>query len=660
MEKGCLIRKMTSIILATILSIVIGYAQPDINGGWEEARIGNFILGDIAYKLNPSIYLNPGWPNYKTTPEIRDYGRASITSRWKKQYPDTLCMTHVRYCSGLSGIINLPEEAEIKEGGEHILLRPVTTFNPLPYWNYRIEAFDDFAFADVEIYSSNDSRKDSLVFHPTDITEINVSANYINGVGRYAFAYCTKLKQIPCKVSGDIMHGAFWGCHDLSITLDLYCRCDTLIADTLRKVYVQWHEPGYNNPKETSVDFPIVGYSDTLVVPKGCKEAYIGWKGIPAGVVIEGDYDAAAYSGQFSLQLNPPPAMDPIKPPLPILNKYDSHSSLYYQFDAEGMIFWERDIRLMLYKDMAFGGHIYSYIASYSPFQEVLYQADGYDGELSVEKQWYGRYTDSLGMARFRYSGFLGEDAVVPMSVWIEEPKSDTLYMSNLNTRDRIIHGLLIKKKYRVTTLGEYSFADYTVSVPLEELSSFRYNKQIPTAANSNSRLRSLKLPPTITEIRPYALAYCRMLKEHYELPKLEMIHSNALIGCRNLSISIPTSCFCQKFIADSLRKVIVKWERPNNDFPICHYIDTLVVPQGTKAYYEEWQDVTAGVILEDGNPPSGVQPANRIVNAIELIEDFNLTPQEDDKIYNLQGQRLKTIPSKGIYIRRGKKYYSP
>jgi len=640
----------TSLLFVIALSVALLYAHSDNNDGWEETKIGHFVLGKIAYQIYPYIVLN----RQATTPIMTEgNGMATIVPRWRKQYPDTLNMTHIRLSSNLSGRVDIPEELEIKEGGDYILLRPVATINPIPFWHYPIREIEDFAFADVERYSSRDEKKDSLVFHPTEITEINYQFDpFSPGIGRYAFAYCTKLKQLSGKIGGNIMHGAFWGCRNLAITLSGYSRCDTLIADTLRRVNIEWKAPNY--------DYPIVGYADTLTVPKGCMEAYIGWKGIPAGIVIEGDYDAATWSSSFVPQQKAPTAKSTIKPPLPILERNSSYSSKYYQFDAEGMIFVERDIHNMLYKDMAFSGAVYTKPSS--TYYWAFDQRDGYDGFLAVERQWYGRYTDSLGMARFRFCGFLGENAVVPMSVSIETERSDTLYMSNINTRDRLIHGLLTKKKYHVTALSNCAFADYTINIPLEELDHYVLKSSSvalpkPTAETSNSRLKSLKLPPSITDIYPYALAYCKLLTEHYELPKLEFIYSDALIGCRNLSISIPANCFCQKYIADSLRKVIVKWDRPNNDFPICHYVDTLVVPQGTKDFYANWQGVTAGLILEEENPPSGTQPIGRIVTAVELIEDDNTNNQEDDRIYNLQGQHLNAIPSKGIYIHKGRKY---
>lgn len=621
------------IILLASLPFVSLMAQPDNSGKWVANPDAHVIYEGSAYKLDANLSVNQ--TTYDPFLETQYYylgGHVQIpcngnyvpVARWHQICPDTLGLKHERVASGAPEHVSLSMYIHCDENHDYSVVKPLAPAAGInPYGNlffFFNREIGSYAFADYDHYFTPDGRVDSIVFHPTKITSFSSDLSPLVIVGAYAFAECRDMEG-EISVCGHICRGAFNNCRRLSLSITPYCYCDSLIGDSLRKVSMGWTIP----------KFPIFNYADTIVVPRGYKAEYESLYVARAGIIIEGD---EAESPQLPQTAYTPPKMHP--------NRTNSHIYLY---DDHEMLFWLRYLGMLIYDNL-------SYYADNDtkpsfPYPNEPYVIQGYDKTLTVYSGWQGRCTDTADMARWRYAGCLDDDVIVPEYMYIDESEKSILGVVPIGRT-----GVEVGNYYVVTQIGMRALCD---STRYYDKANFPGNFKTAAYDKVTYRsLRSLKLPKTIMRICEYGFAHNYLLTEHYDLPLLEYLGHGALLGCRHVSINIPSKCFCERYVADTLRKVSVHWTAPNNNFPICQYVDTLVVPRGTKELYAQWKGMEAGIIIEDDYDAERTQPVTHV-----------MTPTADrpagsggDAIYDLQGRRLSSPPQRGIYIKNRKKFF--
>ena len=174
--------------------------------------------------------------------------------------------------------------------------------------------------------------------------------------------------------------------------------------------------------------------------------------------------------------------------------------------------------------------------------------------------------------------------------------------------------------------------------------------------------------------------------------PKLS-IRLPRFIGNRSISITQPGTTDTRYYnyisnLGDSIRKLEVVWNEPplanvsDSDLmliqklyelrqtgqlkPLFQYVDTLVVPKGCLQNYVDWQDIKYGIIMEGDYEAEGKYLYDNAEyneylqeTSIENTSCDSRQNMHDNHIYDLQGRRLNGIPSRGLYIRNGRKFVS-
>jgi hypothetical protein len=121
-----------------------------------------------------------------------------------------------------------------------------------------------------------------------------------------------------------------------------------------------------------------------------------------------------------------------------------------------------------------------------------------------------------------------------------------------------------------------------------------------------------------------------------------------AFYGCESLKIlDFPSSvvslddCFVGRCKLEKLIiRGIVNKPFPNYVFDDLDTSATLYVPQSEVARYKE---VYTGTVL----------PLSALATNIQLLSE----KQKETPLFDLQGRRLNAVPTKGLYIKNGKKY---
>ena len=625
--------KFSIIFLLTLLSSSNLTAQSDYGGNWKYHNNVNVVYEGQAYKIIPrlkvsnySVYLNALNAYIGDFGDIVIKGECVPVARWQQTCPDTLGLKHERVRSGVDEHAKVAEIALCDNAHDCIFVKPFTTVPDIQQdGNFTCQEIGDYAYADYDRYYSIDGSKDSIVFQPTMLKSFTYG-KCLSKVGRYAFANCKQL-DAEIEVSSAIMYGAFLNCRNLSLKIGASCACDIFIGDSLRKVQMKWAVPTY----------PIFHYVDTLVVPRGCRTAYESMsEDMKAGIIIEGDFDAT-----YSRMRLPGEAYGD--------TRQTSNIKDLYTFDDPTMQYWCQHVDHMIYKGMTFSVDNY-YNPSYL-YPNKPYVYNGYYGTLTLMPGWTGRCLDTVDHALIRYAGVLGDNVVVPEHVDVNTNYSDTLILG-FYQNDRLRGGAFVGERYVTTKIGPYALAD---STSYYSLGDFYHYGQQPETVTYHS-LKSLKLPNTIKEIQSFGMAFNYLLREDYYLPNLILLSENSLVGCRLVAIDIPAKCFNQAFVADSLRKVTVHWSAPNNDFPVCQYADTLIVPRGTKELYAGWKNMKAGIIIEGDFDAEGEQPTRTAIEAV-ANDEYCTTSTDNNFIYDLTG-RIVTLPQRGkLYIRNRKKF---
>lgn len=159
-----------------------------------------------------------------------------------------------------------------------------------------------------------------------------------------------------------------------------------------------------------------------------------------------------------------------------------------------------------------------------------------------------------------------------------------------------------------------------------------------------------LVIPEGVTSINKYAFFGCESLKSVTFPSTLTSINGDSFRGCTNLtSVTFPSSLTdigSQSFMGcSSLATITFNGTTPptigDNAFNGCATNINVTVPEGSKDAYNT---ALSGKIGKS-NPT--------ITNIATAITEQT---QQDDAIYNLQGQRVTTMQRGHIYIKGGKK----
>ena len=163
--------------------------------------------------------------------------------------------------------------------------------------------------------------------------------------------------------------------------------------------------------------------------------------------------------------------------------------------------------------------------------------------------------------------------------------------------------------------------------------------------------LTEIAIPGSVTEIGESAFYSCPAIREVSLSEGLTTIRGAAFWYCGLSSLTIPasvTAIEATAFWSPSLTSLTSLIERPFEVGPICtetgYNTVTLYVPQGTREKYmaaEGWKDFAHIVEIDKSS-----------VNDAIVETDAARSP-----VYDLQGRRLSGEPTKGMYIKDGRKY---
>lgn len=163
--------------------------------------------------------------------------------------------------------------------------------------------------------------------------------------------------------------------------------------------------------------------------------------------------------------------------------------------------------------------------------------------------------------------------------------------------------------------------------------------------------LTEIAIPGSVTEIGESTFHMCPALREVSLSEGLKIIRRGAFWYCGLSSLTIPASVTAIEptaFWSSALTSITSLIERPFDVGQICNETGyntvTLYVPQGTREKYmaaEGWKDFAHIVEIDKSS-----------VNDAIVETDAARSP-----VYDLQGRRLSGEPTKGMYIKDGRKY---
>lgn len=478
----------------------------------------------------------------------------------------------------------------------------------------------------------DDREPDAYINDNTYLETVQLN-NIISSIPNKCFYRCVNLKHVffPKKPDKNynINEMAFGGCPKLSIRLPRFCYTKVIdynqglpnharimnLGDSIQKLEVVWDVPPHCKNSKGYVT-PLFQFVDTLVVPKGCLQNYKEWLGTNYRVILEGNYE------------------------------------------AEGNYPWEEII----------------------PENNMLFVDNGV--HYSLQKG-----TDRAYIIPDKYEELRPEDD--NYTSWLYNSAST---YKNLDIPETIIvNGKVIRPVF-LTRLGHF----------------VNYGKNV--YSSDNIYLETVQINSPITFIRDSCFYRCVNLRELSFQEKNKTVFCNIFdmafghcpklsirlprfIGNRSISITQPGTTDIRYYnyicnLGDSIRKLEVVWNEPplanvsDSDLmliqklyelrqtgqikPLFQYVDTLVVPKGCLQNYVDWQDIKYGIIMEGDYEAEGKYLYDNAEyneylqeTSIENTSCDSRQNMHDNHIYDLQGRRLNGIPSRGLYIRNGRKFVS-